>query len=57
MPIYEYTCQECKRDFVLSLSLSIKELEAKPAVTCPDCKSAKVEKKYSGFTAVTSKKS
>jgi len=55
MPIYEYTCQECKRDFVLSLS--IKEQEAKPAVKCPDCKSAKVKKKYGGFTAVTSKKS
>jgi putative FmdB family regulatory protein len=55
MPIYEYTCQECKRVFILALSL--KELEAKPTVTCPHCKSAKVEKKYSAFTAVTSKKS
>ena len=55
MPIYEYTCQECKHDFVVTLS--IKEMEAKPAVTCPDCKSGNVEKKYSAFTAVTSKKS
>ena len=55
MPIYEYTCQECKRVFILALSL--KELEAKPTVTCPHCKSVKVEKKYSAFTAVTSKKS
>jgi putative FmdB family regulatory protein len=55
MPIYEYTCQECKRDFIVTLS--IKELEAKPAVKCPDCMSVKVEEKYSGFTAVTSKKS
>ena len=29
MPIYEYTCQECKHDFVVTLS--IKEMEAKPA--------------------------
>ena len=55
MPIYEYTCQECKHDFVVTLS--IKEMEAKPAVTCPNCKSGNVEKKYSAFTAVTSKKS
>jgi putative FmdB family regulatory protein len=55
MPIYEYTCQECKHDFVVTLS--IKETEAKPAVTCPDCKSGNVVKKYSGFTAVTSRKS
>lgn len=55
MPIYEYTCQECKRDFVVVLSF--RELEAKAAVTCPNCMSGKVERKYSGFTAVTSKKS
>jgi putative FmdB family regulatory protein len=55
MPIYEYTCQECKRDF--ALSFSIKEMEAKPAVTCPDCKSVNIQKKYGGFTAMTSKKS
>ncbi len=55
MPIYEYTCQECKRDFVIVLS--IKELEARPVVQCPNCKCDKVEKKYSGFTAMTSKKS
>jgi putative FmdB family regulatory protein len=55
VPIYEYTCQECKRDFVVVLSF--RELEAKAAVTCPNCMSGKVERKYSGFTAVTSKKS
>ncbi len=55
MPIYEYTCRDCKYDFVVVLS--IKELETKPAVACPGCKSGNVEKKYSGFTAVTAKKS
>jgi putative FmdB family regulatory protein len=55
MPTYEYACHDCKRDFVVSRS--IKEQETKPGVKCPDCKSDKVEKKYCGFMAVTSKKS
>jgi putative FmdB family regulatory protein len=55
MPTYEYTCKDCKRDFIVIRSL--KEAEERPAVKCEHCGSEKVEKKYSAFTAVTSKKS
>lgn len=54
MPVYEFTCKDCKKDFVIAMS--IREAEAKKVVACPGCKGGKVEKKYSGFTAVTSKK-
>lgn len=55
MPAYEYTCMDCKRNFVVFLSL--KEREAEPVVKCLHCSSEKVEKKFSAFTAKTSKKS
>ncbi|MDO9287782.1 MAG: zinc ribbon domain-containing protein [Thermodesulfovibrionales bacterium] len=55
MPIYEYVCKECKHEFIVSLSLH--EAEMKPTITCPHCNSPKVEKKFSAFTAKTSKKS
>ncbi len=54
MPIYEYTCENCKKDFAVTMSL--KEAGQK-SLKCPHCNSDKVEKKYTGFTAVTSKKS
>ncbi len=43
MPIYEYTCCSCGKEFeelVLSSSEKVK---------CPKCKSAKVDKKMSVF--------
>jgi putative FmdB family regulatory protein len=55
MPTYEYTCMDCKKDF--TVWMSVKEAEQKVPVKCEACKSDKVEKKYSGFTAVTAKKS
>jgi putative FmdB family regulatory protein len=45
MPIYEYTCHICERDF--------EELIRRPAdeaeVTCPSCGSGEVIKKFSAF--------
>lgn len=54
MPIYDYKCEKCGESF--SLAMSIKEKETKK-VKCPKCKSSKVKPVYSGFFAVTSKKS
>jgi putative FmdB family regulatory protein len=55
MPIYEYVCKDCSHEFIVSLSL--REVEMKPTIKCPRCESPKVEKKFSPFTAKTSKKS
>lgn len=55
MPIYEYVCKSCNHEFIVSLSLH--EVEMKPTINCPHCNSTKVEKKFSAFTAKTSKKS
>jgi putative FmdB family regulatory protein len=54
MPLYEYRCQECKKEF--SRVLTLKEYE-RGDVECPGCKSKKVEQKPATFFAVTSKKS
>jgi len=55
MPSYEYGCKDCGKDFLIFLSL--KEMEAKPKITCPLCGSDHVEKKFGAFFAKTSKKS
>jgi putative FmdB family regulatory protein len=54
MPIYDYKCQKCGEGF--SLVMGIKEKEIKK-VRCPKCKSVRVAPVYSGFFAMTSKKS
>ena len=54
MPAYDYKCGKCGEAF--SLIMSIKEKETKK-VKCPKCKSVRVKPVYSGFFAVTSKKS
>ena len=55
MPEYEYVCIECGEAFVVFFSL--KELEAKPTVKCPQCQSDQVKKQITSFFAKTSKKS
>lgn len=55
MPAYEYECKDCKKEFVLYISL--KELEEQPKIKCPSCGCDNVRKKISGFFAKTSKKS
>jgi putative FmdB family regulatory protein len=54
MPSYEYACKECKKSFTLILTMSEHD---KKRVTCPKCKSRKVEQQYGSFFTVTSKKS
>ncbi len=55
MPTYEFKCNKCEKKF--SLQLSISDYERKKSFTCPHCKSKSVKRIFSGFTAVTSKKS
>ncbi len=54
MPVYEFICQKCDRDF--SLVVTISEYEKKK-FTCPKCKSDKVKRQISSFQTITSKKS
>ena len=54
MPKYEYVCHQCHKSFTLELSMAEHD---KRHVTCPKCKSRKVEQKLSAFAAVTSRKS
>lgn len=55
MPAYEYICRDCKKDFMVFLS--IKEYDSSPKIKCPHCESDNVERKITGFYAKTSKKS
>ncbi len=55
MPSYDYVCSACKKEFTVFLTL--KEVESHPRVLCPDCKSDKVEKKFTAFFAKTDRKS
>ncbi|PIW69124.1 MAG: zinc ribbon domain-containing protein [Ignavibacteriales bacterium CG12_big_fil_rev_8_21_14_0_65_30_8] len=55
MPSYEFKCNKCKKKF--SLQLSISDYTQKKSFACPKCKSKSVDRIFSGFTAVTSKKS
>jgi len=54
MPGYEFQCKDCGKDFIVYLSL--KEVEERPKIKCPNCECANVEKKITGFFAKTSKK-
>ena len=55
MPSFEYVCKDCGKEFLIFLSL--KEYEAKPKILCPHCNSDHVDRKFSAFSAKTSRKS
>jgi len=55
MPSFEYICKDCGREFIVFFSL--KEYETKPKVICPHCGGDHVERKFSAFSAKTSRKS
>lgn len=55
MPAYEYTCNKCKKDF--TVYLTIKEVEGKPKIKCEYCNGTNVAKKMTSFFVKTSKKS
>lgn len=54
MPNYEYACKACKKSFNLTMTIGEHD---KKRVTCPKCKSRKVEQQFGSFFTVTSKKS
>jgi len=54
MPTYEFYCEECKKSFIIILSISEYEKEK---YSCPKCKTKKLKQQISSFQTVTSKKS
>ena len=54
MPVYEFVCLDCKKEFEVIAAVS--DYDASK-VTCPECSSQKVERRWSPVFAVTSKKS
>jgi putative FmdB family regulatory protein len=54
MPVYDYRCQDCKKKFQLTMAVAEHD---KSKITCPKCKSKKVEQQFGAFYVVTSKKS
>lgn len=54
MPVYEYFCESCQKEFEKVLSFHEHD-EAK--VVCPNCATDKVHQVMTRFVAVTSKKS
>ncbi len=59
MPVYEYVCHACKKQFEKVLTLAEYETYAagKAKMACPKCGSKDVEQAWAAFFAVTSKKS
>jgi putative FmdB family regulatory protein len=54
MPVYEFVCLECSREFALALSL--REYELKD-LACPQCKSKMIERLVTTCEVITSRKS
>ncbi len=54
MPIYDFVCKKCKKEFERALSLAERE---KKKIKCPKCNSTQVSQTLSAFFANTSKKS
>jgi len=54
MPIYEYQCEECGKDFTVVMRISE---HGQIEIKCEHCKSPKIHQKLSSFYAKTSKKS
>jgi putative FmdB family regulatory protein len=54
MPLYEYKCLECDKEFIVALSLS--ERQRGVIVQCPGCNSKKVRQMISPFIAKTASK-
>jgi putative FmdB family regulatory protein len=54
MPVYEFACLDCGKEFTLVLSLHERELAH---ATCPQCQSKAVEQQPSTCEVVTSRKS
>jgi putative FmdB family regulatory protein len=49
MPLYEYECTNCEKEFVKRRAIK----EADAPIECPECASQEVTRKLSLFVAVT----
>jgi putative FmdB family regulatory protein len=54
MPVYDYHCESCSHDFAVTESIA---RHGRAKVTCPKCKSPKVERVFTPFYAKTVRKS
>ncbi len=54
MPVYDYVCNDCHKNFEKVLTLTEHDKEK---IVCPHCGSQNVEQEMAEFFAVTSKKS
>ena len=57
MPIYEFLCQQCGKDFTLAFSIAEAERKRREGLQCPECGSSNVVQQISHFQVKTSKKS
>jgi putative FmdB family regulatory protein len=57
MPLYEFFCQKCEKDFAFSSSISEYERKRTEGIQCPECGSAEVARQMSSFQVKTTKKS
>jgi putative FmdB family regulatory protein len=54
MPVYDYLCNDCHKEFEQVLTLTEHDADK---ITCPHCGSKNVEQEAAAFFAVTSRKS
>ncbi|RJQ51481.1 MAG: zinc ribbon domain-containing protein [Desulfobacteraceae bacterium] len=54
MPRYDFVCDQCKKEFTVTMSITD---HGKRKPECPKCKSRKVVQQVSTFQTKTSKKS
>ncbi len=47
MPLFEYYCNDCKKEFTLLQSASVNKEETE----CPDCETKSMDYKFSSFAA------
>jgi putative FmdB family regulatory protein len=57
MPIYEFLCQQCGKDFTMALSIAEAERKRKEGLQCSACGSSDVVQQISRVQVKTSKKS
>ncbi len=57
MPTYEFRCEQCKKVFELSCSVTEYERNKKKGIKCVKCRSSRVVQQISGFQVNTAKKS
>ena len=57
MPVYEYRCLDCDKEFEVVESFAEHEEHPPETVVCPSCGGKHAERVWSRVVAVTSKKS